>query len=226
MRKKIFLLSLALMLSLGVFSQVRVNRDYGTENNSSRNESRLEKKHESTLAIKYGVKTGVNMSSMSNDMSFDPGFSMGMGFRVGALVNLHWGKRTANSLNGTGLWGLQPEIIYSNQVVKSDGGNVKMNYVQVPIMLKIYPISALSFEIGPEFSYLLSTSPDVMAADGAELSVGDCKGLMMGAGAGIAYELDFGLAIGARYSLGFTDMAKNLKWKNNGNIQVTIGWLF
>lgn len=226
MTKKIFLMSLALVLSLGIFAQVRVNRDYGTENNGSRNESRSEKKHESTLAIKYGVKAGLNMSTMSNDMAFDPGFSMGMGFRVGGLVNLHWGKRTANSLNGTGLWGLQPEIIFSNQVVKSDGGDVKMNYIQVPIMLKIYPISALSFEVGPEFSYLLSTSPDTMATDGAELNVGDCKGLTMGAGVGVAYELDFGLTIGARYSLGFTEMAKNLKWKNSGNIQVTVGWLF
>lgn len=225
MTKKIFLLSLALVLSLGVFSQVRVNRDYGTEN-TSRNESRFEKKHESTLAIKYGVKAGLNMSTMSNDMSFDPNFSMGMGFRVGALVNLHWGKRTANSLNGTGLWGVQPEIVYSNQVVKSDGGDVKMNYIQVPIMLKVYPTSALSFEVGPEFSYLLSTSPDTMAADGAEMKVGDCKGLIMGVGVGATYELDFGLVIGARYSLGLTDMAKNLKWKNSGNIQVALGWLF
>lgn len=225
MTKKIFLLSLALVLSLGVFSQVRVNRDYGTEN-TSRNESRFEKKHESTLAIKYGVKAGLNMSTMSNDMSFDPNFSMGMGFRVGALVNLHWGKRTANSLNGTGLWGLQPEIVYSNQVVKSDGGDIKMNYIQVPIMLKVYPTSALSFEVGPEFSYLLSTSPDTMAADGAEMKIGDCKGLIMGAGVGAAYELDFGLVVGARYSLGLTDLAKNLKWKNSGNIQVTVGWLF
>lgn len=226
MTNKIFLLSLALVLSLGAFSQVRVNRDYGTENNSSRNESLSGKKQESTLAIKYGVKAGLNMSTMSNDMSFDPGFSMGMGFRVGALVNLHWGKRTANSLNGTGLWGLQPEIIFSNQVVKSDAGNIKMNYIQVPIMLKVYPTSALSIEVGPEFSYLLSTSPDTMAADGAEINVGDCKGFNMGAGIGAAYELDFGLAIGARYSLGFTDMAKNLKWKNSGNIQVTVGWMF
>lgn len=225
MTKKIFLLSLALVLSLGVFSQVRVNRDYGTEN-TFRNESRLGKMHESTLAVKYGVKAGLNMSTMSNDMLFDPNFSMGIGFRVGALVNLHWGKRTANSLNGTGLWGVQPEIIYSNQVVKSDGGDVKMNYIQVPIMLKVYPTSALSFEVGPEFSYLLSTSPDTMAADGAEVNVGDCKGLIMGAGVGAAYELDFGLVVGARYSLGLTDLAKNLKWKNSGNIQVTIGWLF
>lgn len=225
MTKKIFLLSLALVLSLGVFSQVRVNRDYGTEN-TSRNESRFEKKHESTLAIKYGVKAGLNMSTMSNDMSFDPNFSMGMGFRVGALVNLHWGKRTANSLNGTGLWGVQPEIVYSNQVVKSDGGDIKMNYIQVPIMLKVYPTSALSFEVGPEFSYLLSTSPDTMAADGVEFTIGDCKGLTMGASVGVAYELDFGLAIGVRYSLGFTDLAKNLKLKNSNNIQVTVGWLF
>lgn len=57
-------------------------------------------------------------------MTFDPAFSMGTGFQIGALVNFHWGQRTASSLPGTGLWGLQPELLFSNQVIKSDGGDV------------------------------------------------------------------------------------------------------
>lgn len=178
------------------------------------------------LFIKYGTRAGINLSNMSNDMTFDPAFSMGTGFQIGALVNFHWGQRTSSSLPGTGLWGLQPELLFSNQVIKSDGGDVKLNYIKIPLMLKVYPLARLSVEVGPEFSYLISSSPESMEVDGAIVKVGDCKGFNFGAGVGAAYEFNLGLMVGARYSMGFTDLGKNLKWKNNSNIQITAGWLF
>ena len=222
-KKLIFALGLFLALSTSALAQVKVDRgtgSKGTESVSSKN------RHGSALSIKYGVKAGVNLSNMSNDMTFDPGFSMGTGFQVGALVNLHWGQRTESSLPGTGLWGLQPEILFSNQVIKSDGGDVKLNYIKVPVMLKVYPLSRLSVEAGPEFSYLISTSPESLNVDEATVKVGDCKGFNFGAGIGAAYEFNFGLMVGARYSMGFSDLGKNLKWKNNSNIQISAGWLF
>ena len=222
-KKLIFALGLFLALSTSALAQVKVHRgtgSKGTETVSSKN------RHGSALSIKYGVKAGVNLSNMSNDMTFDPGFSMGTGFQVGALVNLHWGQRTESSLPGTGLWGLQPEILFSNQVIKSDGGDVKLNYIKVPVMLKVYPLSRLSVEVGPEFSYLISASPESLNVDGATVKVEDCKGFNFGAGIGAAYEFNFGLMVGARYSMGFSDLGKNLKWKNNSNIQISAGWLF
>ena len=223
--KKFFLVAICLVLSLGnAVAQVKVDRGYGQSTETAGKKSAT--RHGAALAIKYGVKAGVNLSNMSNDMTFDPAFSMGTGFQIGALVNFHWGQRTASSLPGTGLWGLQPELLFSNQVIKSDGGDVKLNYIKVPVMLKVYPLARLSVEVGPEFSYLISSSPKSMEVDGATVKVGDCKGFNFGAGVGAAYEFNFGLMVGARYSMGFTDLGKNLKWKNNSNIQITAGWLF
>ena len=223
--KKAFILAIGLLLSLGsAVAQVKVDRGYGEQKAKTAETSQVRQR--SALAIKYGVKVGVNLSNMSNDMTFDPEFSMGTGFHVGALVNFHWGQRTASSLPGTGLWGLQPELLYSNNVIKSKGGDIKLNYIKVPVMLKVYPLSALSIEIGPEFSYLISSSPETVDLDDATVKVGDCKGFNFGAGVGAAYEFDFGLAIGARYSMNFTDLGKNLMWKNSSNIQISAGWLF
>lgn len=223
--KKAFILAIGLLLSLGsAVAQVKVDRGYGLQKAKTAETSQVRQR--SALAIKYGVKAGVNLSNMSNDMTFDPEFSMGTGFHVGALVNFHWGQRTASSLPGTGLWGLQPELLFSNSVIESKGGNIKLNYIKVPVMLKVYPLSALSIEIGPEFSYLISSSPETMDLDDAVVKVGDCKGFNFGAGVGAAYEFDFGLAIGARYSMNFTDLGKNLMWKNSSNIQISAGWLF
>lgn len=220
MRKKFLFAVLGLMTAVGLNAQVKSDRGY------SDNGQQSAQRKSSQLSIKYGVKAGVNLSSMSNGMEFDPGFGMGIGYRAGVMANFHWGQRSVNSLPGTGWFGLQPELMYSYQSVKSNDGDIKMSYIQLPVMFKVYPTSAFSVEVGPEFSYLISTSPETMIFNDATISVGDCKGFNIGVGAGVGYEFRMGLTVGARYSLGFTDMAKNLKWKNNGNIQVTVGWLF
>lgn len=221
MFKKIILVCIVALTTMSAMAQVTVNRG----NLRPQQQKDLFLDQGSGFLMKYGVKAGLNMTSMSNDMSFDPGFGMGVGFRVGGFLNMRWGYRTENSSKGTGLWGFQPELIYSNQAVKTDAGDIKMNYIAVPLLLKVYPTTALSIEVGPEFSYLISTSPSTMAVDGAEINVGDCKGMNVGVAAGLAYDFEMGLTVGARYTYGFTDMAKNLKWKNS-NIQVTVGWMF
>lgn len=222
MIKKIIMVCIVALTTMSAMAQVTVNR--GNYSSQQQKETSFSDKGSGFL-MKYGVKAGLNMTSMSNDMAFDPGFGMGVGFRVGGFLNMRWGYRTENSSKGTGLWGFQPELMYSNQAVKTDAGDIKMNYIAVPLLLKVYPTTALSIEVGPELSYLISTSPSTMAVDGAEIKVGDCKGLNVGLAAGLAYDFEMGLTVGARYTYGFTDMAKNLKWKNS-NIQVTVGWMF
>lgn len=222
MIKKIIMVCIVALTTISAMAQVTVNR--GNYSSQQQKETSFSDKGSGFL-MKYGVKAGLNLTSMSNDMAFDPGFGMGVGFRVGGFLNMRWGYRTENSSKGTGLWGFQPELMYSNQAVKTDAGDVKMNYIAVPLLLKVYPTTALSIEVGPELSYLISTSPSTMAVDGAEIKVGDCKGMNVGLAAGLAYDFEMGLTVGARYTYGFTDMAKNLKWKNS-NIQVTVGWMF
>ena len=222
MIKKIIMVCIVALTTMSAMAQVTVNR--GNYSSQQQKETSFSDKGSGFL-MKYGVKAGLNMTSMSNDMAFDPGFGMGVGFRVGGFLNMRWGYRTENSSKGTGLWGFQPELMYSNQAVKTDAGDIKMNYIAVPLLLKVYPTTALSIEVGPELSYLISTSPSTMAVDGAEIKVGDCKGMNVGLATGLAYDFEKGLTVGARYTYGFTDMAKNLKWKNS-NIQITVGWMF
>ena len=230
MIKKIILVFIGVITTVSAMAQVAVNRgDYSAK---QQQETSFSESTSTAFVMKYGVKAGLNMTSMSNDMALEPGFGMGVGFRVGGFLNMRWGQRTENSLPGTGLWGFQPEIMYSNQAVKTDAGDIKMNFISVPLLAKVYPTTALSIEVGPELSYLISTSPDMMTfkstaanIDRSEINIGECKGLNVGVAAGVAYDFEMGLTLGARYTYGFTDMAKNLKWKPS-NIQVTIGWMF
>ena len=158
MIKKIIMVCIVALTTMSAMAQVTVNR--GNYSSQQQKETSFSNKGSGFL-MKYGVKAGLNMTSMSNDMAFDPGFGMGVGFRVGGFLNMRWGYRTENSSKGTGLWGFQPELMYSNQAVKTDAGDVKMNYIAVPLLLKVYPTTALSIEVGPELSYLISTSPSL-----------------------------------------------------------------
>lgn len=222
MIKKIIMVCIVAFTTMSAMAQVTVNR--GNYSSQQQKETSFSDKGSGFL-MKYGVKAGLNMTSMSNDMAFDPGFGMGVGFRVGGFLNMRWGYRTENSSKGTGLWGFQPELMFSYQAVNTNDGGIKMNCISVPLLLKVYPTTGFSIEVGPELSYLISTSPSTMAVDGAEIKVGDCKGMNIGLAAGLAYDFEMGLTVGARYTYGFNDMAKNLKWKNS-NIQVTVGWMF
>lgn len=222
MIKKFIMVCIVALTTMSAMAQVTVNR--GNYSSQQQKETSFSDK-DSGFLMKYGVKAGLNSTIMSNGMDFDPGFGMGVGFRVGGFLNLRWGYRTENSSKGSGLWGFQPELIYSNQAVKTDVRNVRMNYIAVPLLLKVYPTTAFSIEVGPEFSYLMATSPSNIAVGGAEIKVGDCKGMNFGLAAGLAYDFETGLSVGARYTYGFTDLAKNLKWKNS-NIQITVGYMF
>lgn len=222
--KNFCLLSLALLLSVEGFALQFHGVDY-EEMRSNTNVLPLEYRR-STMIVRFGPKIGINLSDMSNRMSFDPSFSMGTGVQIGGVANFHWGQRTTSSMPGTGVWGLQTELLYSRHIIGSNGGNLGLNYMRFPVMLKIYPLSRFSVEVGPEFSYLMMTSPGSIAIKGTIVNVGECHGFDFGTGLGVAYEFDFGLVVGTRYSMGFADLGKNLKWKHSSNVQITAGWLF
>ena len=222
MLKKLMIICIGVLTSTSVMAQVVVDRS----NHASHNTTSPNDRSNTAFVMRYGVKAGVNMTTMTNDMPFDPGFGMGVGFRAGAFLNLRWGQRTENSLPGTGYFGFQPEVMYSFQTVKTaESGNYMMHNITVPLMFKVYPTTAFSIELGPEFGFLVYSSPEFMSFNGANVKTGDFNGIYIGASAGIAYDLPAGLTLGARFTYVFNDIDKEVKWKHS-NIQVTVGWMF
>jgi hypothetical protein len=182
---------------------------------------------EEPLKLSFGVKAGVNMSSISNgeaSIHFTP--AMKADFHLGVLANLHFGSRDEGSPVGTGWFGLQPELLYSRQGFAVDGEAIGFDYLTLPVMAKLYVTKDLNIEAGPYFNYLLNTSPSTTVIDDAQISLADLKSKVgIGVGIGAEYETRLGLTVGARYNLGLTDMADNLKWKSNA-IAISVGWLF
>src|SRR5450432_3806360 len=110
-----------------------------------------------------GIKAGGNSAKLQG-RSFTDGYQFA--FSVGAFAEL----------NITSKWGIQPELLFSQtktQTVSNfdeiypaaqgiNNQSTSLNYLSIPILLSWKPIPLLSFQLGPQFGMLLSTSENIL----------------------------------------------------------------
>jgi len=152
--------------------------------------------------IKFGIKAGANYSTITDN----PESSNLTSFHAGAILELK-----------TPIIGIQPEILYSSQGTKINGQeDLKLNYISVPIVLKYY-ITKLSFEVGPQFSYLISKS---LPKDDKSIKDSD-----IGVLGGVGLNIVGGLFAQARYVVG---LSKNTNYDNGKNnvFQLSMAYKF
>jgi Outer membrane protein beta-barrel domain len=105
----------------------------------------------------------------------------------------------------------QPELLYSRQGFKVGGlGNVGLQYISLPALVKLDMGKNASVLVGPQVSYLANTRIGI----GNNLFSISYNGLFqkwdVSGVAGLEYKLNNKLSIGGRYLLGFTNINKNL----------------
>jgi opacity protein-like surface antigen len=165
-----------------------------------------------------GIKGGSNLLKIE-DKSFKDEFKFG--YNLGAFAEINFNKK----------WGIQPEVLWSqstyrtatdiDQVIpgsKSDV-DVKLNYLQIPLLLSYRPVKFLSLQAGPQFGVLINEDRTLLQNGGDAFKKGDFSML---AGA----QLNLGpIKAGARYVIGLTDindLPNQNEWKNTG-FQVYVG---
>lgn len=139
--------------------------------------------------IGFGIKGGVNFADQTID---EIDVKTVADFHAGAYVNLNLSDN----------FGIMPEVLFSAHGTKWDEVKIDYDYLSVPVMVRFMPVEYLSFEVGPQFSYLLNAEGEDIEDLKANLKSTDF-GLAFGAG----LNLPFGLRAGARYILGFTDIS-------------------
>lgn len=148
--------------------------------------------------ISYGVKAGLNFSNIySTNLNTD--------FKQGYLVGVY-AKFDVIVL------AIQPELHFSNRgYVESGVKEVNLNYIDMPILLRIKVLPFVSIDAGPQFSRLVNknfnsistTVTTVPTLNNSEVSA------VFGASMNI-----WKLGASARYIVGLSELEKAITSKN------------
>ena len=158
--------------------------------------------------MSFGAKAGLNIANLGADAETD-----------GSLVGFHVGGVAEFPISEN--FSIQPELLYSMQgakVVFVDEFDVmeadlKLSYINVPIMAKYYVMEGLSLEVGPQIGFLMSAKvDDEDVKDGY-------KSIDFGLNGGVGYKTEMGLFFQARYNAGLA--AINEEFEGDGGAKVT-----
>ena len=157
--------------------------------------------------VGIGIKAGANWA---NQDVANVDMKSVTDFHVGGYVNVNFSEK----------WGITPELLYTAYGSKWNNAKVDLDYVAIPVMLRFKPISLLSLEAGPQFSFLTKAHVENVGDVKDQLKSNDF-GLAFGAGV----HLPLGFNVGARYVLGFSDISDvSTESIKNRTFQVYLGW--
>ena len=179
-----------------------------------------------TEALQLGVRAGLNMANLNGDIP--------AGIKTKSLTGFHVGLFTEFPVAPK--FSVQPEVIYSEQGAKLESSiegintsaDMKLQYINVPILAKYYIADGFNLQAGPQIGFLTGAK---IKGDGDEIDIkDDLKGTDFGLLLGAGYKMPMGLTIDARYNLGFSNIyddneLDDIKLKN-GVFQVGLGYQF
>ena len=144
--------------------------------------------------VQFGIKAGVNLANFNDNVSTSGSRT---GFHGGFLAHIH--------LNPN--WAVQPEILYSTQGAKMNGGHYEIDYINVPMLVQYMFKSGFRIESGIQLGLL--TSAKFEEHDGDENNHrGDFNSSDISLPIGVGYLAPTGLGFDVRYNLGLTDITK------------------
>ena len=166
----------------------------------------------------FGLKAGANLQKI-NGIPFKDKFTFG--YQAGGYA----------TIGLTSKIGIQPEVLFSS--VNSDTATqfstvygfkqidkVKLNYLDIPVLLNIKAAPFLTIQAGPQFSVLLDKNKSLLKNGESAFKEGN-----IAAAAGL--QLKFSkINIYGRYVAGLNninDVNNSDKWKNR-NIQIGVGF--
>ncbi|MFV7235682.1 porin family protein [Flavobacterium sp. ZB4R12] len=156
-----------------------------------------------------GIKGGYNLAAVSFDG--DGETEQRHSFHVGV-----YGESFISES-----FSIQPELMYSQQgyVITNSNGTFtqKLNYINLPIMLKAYPSKNFFLEAGPQIGLAVSHKEEYDGLFSGSQEY-DPNSFDWGLNFGGGFKTDSGISLGVRYHLGLGDLydegkAQNRVWQ-------------
>ncbi|MDO7172256.1 porin family protein [Mariniflexile sp. AS56] len=161
-----------------------------------------------TGTSQIGVKGGLNFSNLYTDDVDDN--NVLTSFNAGLYANIPITEFIA----------LQPELLYSRKGAElvydnafaSGTAKFKLNYIEVPVLLKVNVAKNINIQAGPYFAYLIDAQTTNESDSGSfdfedNYDNDDFNKFDAGLAAGVGFDFD-GMGIGLRYNYGLTTVGK------------------
>ena len=152
----------------------------------------------------FGIKGGVNIPTSDAVIGANLEQSGASGYHAGIFAKFKFA-----------FIGISPELQYSFQIIDFEDPNIitpdknssqESAYLDLPIMLRFYLPGGLNFQLGPQFSYLMSAKQITHTTD-AETNIKDeLLNSNISINLGIGWDLPFGLDVYGRYNIGISDV--------------------
>jgi hypothetical protein len=156
-------------------------------------------------STKFGVKGGLNLSNIiGGDVENTNSL---VGFHVGGFAEIKIAEKFA----------IQPELLYSAQGSKLDGGpffedfDLKLDYLNIPVLAKYYIVEKFSVEAGPQLGILLSAKAE------DEDVKDNFKSVDFGFNIGAGFHFTENLSINLRYTIGLSPIAEDADIEDEGD---------
>ena len=150
-------------------------------------------------AQELGIKGGVNIPTSDAVIGNNLQQSGASGYHAGIFAKFKFA-----------FLGISPELQYSFQTIDFNDININKNqesaYLDLPIMLRFYLPLGLNFQLGPQFSYLISANQSILSNDIKEDIKDELLNSNISINVGIGWDLPLGLDVYARYSIGISDV--------------------
>lgn len=169
----------------------------------------------------FGLKGGLNLAKVDVNADAVSNYENRTGFHGGGFVLVKLTKI-----------GIQPEILFSRQGSKlninTKSYDLTYDYINIPVMLKLYLAAGLNLQMGPQFGLLRDAVGTAITSTGdpLEVSKDTFKKSDLSFAIGAGWDLPFGLVIEGRYNLGLSKIQDNpnLDATKNQVVQVSLGY--
>ena len=143
--------------------------------------------------IKAGPIAGIQFTDVTGD---DPSDGFLVGFHFGFLVNF----------GITDYLMFEPQLLYSMRGAQGNKniGDLKMNYIEIPMWLRYQLSNGVNFNAGPYAGILVSAKQD--GEDMKDLF----KTFDFGLGVGLGYQTSGGFGLAANYSQGIVNIGDDI----------------
>ncbi len=169
--------------------------------------------------VELGLKGGANyVNNVVVTDLFDNGSDYRLGYHAGVFARISLSEK----------FSLSPELLFSDKGFKiledvtdpdSDYSNLKLSYLNVPVLLGYNVFDKLTLQAGPEFGYLLSASTKF---DGESIDVGNIwnNEFDFGLAVGLTYAITEKISLGGRYTHGFSSVAGGIQFTNTLGVPI------